>query len=116
MSKKCKFPEIRAELREREQASRAIRKQIHESSGLERWCFWQSKRSYGSDTRALLLGYAFLRGRPYRTVEAKTLPNSGPYPSRIQKCLQARGHEVDVKAIEQWLEVQAPEAEQVAAE
>jgi hypothetical protein len=115
VSKKTKYPEIRAELRTREQESRAIRKQIHESSGLERWGFWRDKRSYGCETRDLLLGYAFLRGRPYRTVEAKTLPNSGPYPTRIQRCLQARGHVVDVEAIEQWLEVPAPAAEQVAA-
>ena len=115
MSKKCKYPEIKAELRQREQESRAIRKQIHESSGLERWNFWQDKRRYGADTRDLLLTYAFLRGRPYRTVEAKTVPNSGPYAGSIQRCLQARGHEVVKEAIEQWLKVEAPAAEQVAA-
>lgn len=115
MSKKSKFPEIKAELKQREAESRAIRKQIHESSGMERWGFWADKRRYGSDTRDLLLGYAFLRGVPYRVCEAKTLPNSGPYATCIQRCLQARGQAVDAKVIESWLEVPAPVVEQVAA-
>lgn len=116
MSKKCKYPEIKAELRQREQESRAIRKQIHESSGLIRWSLWQDKRSYGSGTRDLLLAYAFLRGVPYRVCEAKTVPNSGPYPSCIERCLKARGHEVAKEAIEQWLKIEPPApVEQVAA-
>jgi hypothetical protein len=115
MSKKCKYPEIQAELKQREQESHAIRTQIHESSGMERWGFWQDKRQYGGDTRDLLLAYAFLRGKPYRICEPKTLPNSGPYARRIQRCLQARGHEVAEDTIVAWLEAKAPAAEQVAA-
>jgi len=105
VSKKSKFPEIRAELRQREQESRAIRKQINGSSGLERWGFWQDKRRYGSDTRDLLLGYAFLRGMPYYVVEAKTTPNLGPYALCIQRCLEARKHNFEKEAIKAWLEV-----------
>lgn len=115
MSKKCKFPEIKAELRQREQDSRAIRQQINDSSGMERWGFWVDKRLFGSDTRTLLLGYAFLRGVPYRAVEAKTAPNTGPYAVYIQQFLQTRGHEVAADAIEKWLEAAVPVAEQVAA-
>lgn len=115
MSKKCKYPEIQAELKQREQESRAIRTQIHESSGMERWGFWQDKRQYGGETRALLLGYAFLRGKPYRVCEPKTLPTSGPYAITIQRCLQARGHEVAEDAIEAWLKVEPSNAEAVAA-
>lgn len=109
MSKKCKFPGIRAELKQRELESRAIRTQIHESSGMARWGFWADKRRYGCDTRDLLLGYAFLRGMPYRVVEAKTQPDSGPYATYIQRCLEARGHAVETAAIEQWLAVPPPE-------
>jgi hypothetical protein len=115
MSKKCKFPEIKAELCLREQASHVIRKQIHESSGIGRWTLWQDKRQYGAETRNLLLAYAFLRGRPYRTVEIKTLPNSGPYAGSIHRCLLSHGHEMTKEIIEQWLKVEAPVAEQVAA-
>ena len=113
MSKRTKFPEIKAELRVREQESRSIRKQIHGSSGMERWGFWQDKRKYGFETRDLLLAYGFLRGVPYLVIEAKT--NSGPSCTFIQRCLAAHGHEVAPEAIKAWLSTEAPQADQVAA-
>lgn len=106
MSKRSRYPEIKLELCQREQESRAIRKQINGSSGLERWGFWMDKRRYGSDTRDLLLGYAFLRGRAYRDCEIKTAPGSGPYVSCIQHCLEARGHLFEKEAIKVWLETE----------
>jgi hypothetical protein len=71
MSKRTRFPEIRAELRQREASSREMRQCINDSSGLERWQAWQDKRTFGADTRALLLTYAILRGMPYRVVEPR---------------------------------------------
>jgi len=115
VSKKNKFPEIKAELRVREQESRSIRKQINESAGMERWGFWADKRRYGSETRDLLLAYGFLRGMPYRVIEPKTQPNSGPYATCIQRCLAARGHEVPPEDIKAWLEAQLPAADEQEA-
>jgi len=79
--KKCRFPEIKAEVKVRQAESQAIRKQINEAHGLDRWCLWQEKRRYGTDTRYLLLAYAFLRGMPYAACEPKNrerLVNSDP--------------------------------------
>jgi len=108
MSKKCKYPQIKEELKSRQAESQGIRKRIHAASGMDRWELWQEKRRWGSETRDLLLAYAFLRRMPYRVCEPKTLPNSGPYARDIQLCLAARGHEVTEDATEQWLKVEAP--------
>jgi hypothetical protein len=72
MSKKCKYPELKAEIKNQEAESKAIRKQIHGSSGKERWDYWDNKRTLGFRTRCLLLLYAMLRGVPYRVVEPKS--------------------------------------------
>jgi hypothetical protein len=110
VSKKCKYPQLKEELKARQAESQAIRRQIHESSGMERWGFWQDKRRYGAETRDLLLAYAFLRGLPYRLCETKTKPNSGPYARDLQRCLIARGHEVAEDAIETWLKAEPSNA------
>lgn len=62
---------IKQEIKSREIASREIRKMIHGSSGRERHQHWMDKRSYGYDTRCLLLLYAMLRGKPRYTLERK---------------------------------------------
>jgi hypothetical protein len=116
MSKKNKYPKIRAELKQREAESRTICKQIRESSGLDRWGFWEAKRTYGNTTRWLLLSYAFLRGIPYFACERKTA--NRPYEKTLAKILQDQGIEVDSALIKVWLETSAPQApavEQVAA-
>jgi hypothetical protein len=114
MSKKCKFPEIKAELRQREQESRAIRKQIHESSGMERWGFCEDKRNYGGATRDLLLAYAFLRKMPYRACEPKTSEDYSRFAPVIQRCLQAHGHEITSEALEAWMKAPLPAAQEAA--
>jgi hypothetical protein len=115
VGKKCKFPEIRAELRQREQESRAIRKQINESSGMARWAFWEEKRNYGGATRDLLLAYAFLRGMPYRVCEPKTSEDYSRFAPAIQCCLSAHGHEFEKEAIKAWFETEASKSAQEAA-
>jgi hypothetical protein len=113
MSKKCKYPQIKEELKSRQAESQDIRKRIHAASGMDRWELWQEKRRYGSETRDLLLAYGFLRGMPYRVIEAKT--DSGPSCTLIQRCLAAHGHEVAPEAIKTWLSTEALQADRVAA-
>jgi hypothetical protein len=62
---------IKQEIKSRETASKGIRKLIQGSSGMERHGHWLDKRSYGYDTRCLLLLYAMLRGKPRCTLERK---------------------------------------------
>jgi len=62
---------IKQEIQLRETASREIRKLIHGSSGMERHGHCLDKRSYGYDTRCLLLLYAMLRGKPRCMLERK---------------------------------------------
>ena len=109
MSKKSKYPEIQAELRQREAESRAIRKQIHESSGLDRWNFWNDKRELGSNTRYVLLAYAFLRGMPYAVCEIKCEYANRPAPHSLQNFLLHRGHDVSLDVIKNWFKGQRVE-------
>jgi hypothetical protein len=114
MSKKSKFPELKAELRQREAESREIRKLIHGSSGMDRWQHWDDKRSYGRDTRCLLLCYAMLRGIPHHVVEPKYDRNVLYWINRGMKAMaDQRGLALSSEAIEQWLNAAAPVVAQV---
>ena len=66
-----------------------IRKQIHESSGMDRWWKWVAKRSLGARTRDLLLALACLRGRSYASVEPKCREGNEPWASEVFDCIQA---------------------------
>lgn len=101
-NRKCKYHQIKEELKSRQAESQDIRKHIHTSSGKDRWNLWQKKRFWGQDTRVLLLAYAFLRGVPYRVCEPKIRLNSGPYICSVHSCLEARGHSVTEEAIKTW--------------
>ncbi len=46
-----------------------IRKEIHASSGVERYELWNKKRSLGVYARHLMLAYAFLRNIPFSKLE-----------------------------------------------
>lgn len=120
MEKNAKYSKIREELRLRQAESQAIRKQIHASKGMDKWALWQDKRAYGSETRYLLLAYAFLRGMPYLACEPKT--RSQPWAEAIAKTASAHaetaGHgsgEVSDADVQDWLDAAAKAAEEVAA-
>jgi len=49
---------------------RALRGRIQQTRGLERHALWNEKRSVGAKARITLLAYGFLRGMPYRRIEA----------------------------------------------
>ena len=59
-------------IKQRVEVSQGIRKNIHESSGMDRHHFWCDKQNHGDITRVHLLIYGFLRGIPYKTIEPKT--------------------------------------------
>lgn len=115
MSKTTKFPEIRAELRQREAHSKSIHQRIRETSGEERMKLWEEKRSYGLDTRFLLLYYAMLRGMPRQVCEPKYRPRwdfawgMGHHAKRL-------GHTYDVDAFAAWLSPKPVAPEEQAAE
>lgn len=51
--------------------SKEIRKDIHTTSGAEKYGNWNKKRNLGSHARHVALAYAFLRNIPYSKVETK---------------------------------------------
>jgi hypothetical protein len=118
-----KYEEIKFELRSRQAESQAIRKQIHATSGLDRYNLWAKKRAYGSDTRYLLLAYAFLRGMPYRVCEPEgsSPPStilirrkaSPHYPDEMIEWVVENADQIETQ-IEAWLKA-TPKAAQEAA-
>ena len=69
--------------------SHEIRKQIHESSGTDRWWNWVSKRELGDRTRYLYLALAALRGRSYGSIEAKCREGNEPSASALAAVIQS---------------------------
>lgn len=113
MSKRTRFPELRAELRAREAHSKTIGKRIRETAGEERMKLWEEKRAHGRLTRFLLLAYAFLRGMPRWVCEPLHHPDAWmllPYVHEHAKRFVA---DADPKTLKEWLAaapVAVPEA------
>lgn len=106
MSKKCKFPELKAEIKQAEADSKLIRKTINESKGLDRHEAWLKKRSHGDQTRLLLLSYAYLRGVPHNVCEPVwRFEHLWFLQYGVSKVLKrfSFGQEVDEKALDAWL-------------
>lgn len=112
--KNVKYPSIRNELREREAHSRDIRKQIHAASGMDCWYLWTEKRSYGADTRHILLAYGFVRGLPYHVCEGKCGEGNGPSVSTIHAIVNAH-KAVSLDDVRAWLAVEMAGKSSVAA-
>lgn len=116
MSKKSKFPELKQEIKTREAASREIRKSIQGTSGMERHQHWLDKRSYGQDTRHLLMLYCIARGIPRYAMEPKHLQSNEYWAVDRAVFELATQHNLPItrEAIQAWLKVPAP-AQEVAA-
>ena len=111
MSKKNKYPELKQEIRDREAASREIRKRIQATTHMDRWNAWQDKRQEGSTTRCLLLIYAMLRGVPRYVLEAKHDRNHHWWIANgMGRMAEQRGFALTKDAIEDWLNAEAPAA------
>jgi len=104
MSKKSKFPQIKAELRNRQAESGEIRKRIRAAHGVERYNLWNEKRCYGMATRDIILAYHFLRGRPYLSAERKCQDTNHPSVYSIQEQAQrfAPDRKITVEEIKAW--------------
>jgi hypothetical protein len=113
VSKKTKFPEIRAELKQREEHSKSIHARIRQTAGEERMKFWDEKKSYGRETRFLLLYYAMLRGMPHYVCEQNYNPC---FDLAWGICHQAKrlGREYDIHAVADWLKQTKPAAVEAA--
>jgi hypothetical protein len=94
----------------REAESKVICKKIHESCGMDRWAAWNDKRSYGNETRALLLASGFVKGIPYKAIEAKVGERNAIGASDILWAASAlAGIALEGNAIVAWLEGAKPE-------
>ncbi len=117
--KKSELVYTRSQIAKLTAESKAIRKQIHASSGMAKWMLWQEKRAVGYSARRELLAYAFLRGVPYRVVEptartreGSTVESSNKWlAAEISACIHKTYTPVDYDlnaSVKAWLEV--PEA------
>jgi hypothetical protein len=88
---------------ERQAASRLLRRRIREARGLERHNLWLEKRSYGKETRYLLLAYAMLRGVRRAALEKRC--ESPPSPSAIADIAARHAPEADftLERVKEWL-------------
>lgn len=89
-------------------------KRIPESTGMTRWCEWEEKRQLGIPTRHALLAYAFARGRPYASLEAKVREGNGPSAHRVEALLQEAGLPFEAGAVEAWLRGESKKVEAAA--
>ena len=97
-----KYETLQRIIKERQAASRRLGEAIHRVSGLERHALRLEKRSYGAQTRSILLAYAMLRGKTYASVERSCVRAASP--SAIADVV--RQHAVIEDAIEEvkrWL-------------
>lgn len=105
MSRRSKFPELRAELRKREAHSKTIGKRIRETRGEERMKLWEEKRDYGRATRRCLLLLTLLREKPRVWCEPAWDQNYTPYLAYLVVDEAKRfGQTLDHKVIRAWLE------------
>ncbi len=94
----------------REAESKVICKKIQESSGRDRYDAWNEKRSYGDDTRGLLLASGFVRGIPYKVIEAKVGERREAYAFQIVDAAKRYADiALDGNAVVDWLEGVKPE-------
>ena len=120
---KAKIQQLKNDIVEFAAQGRACRAEIRTTRGLDRYYAWVGKRSVGHSARLALLAYAYLRGRPRWTQEARPLDldrfcGYGLYREVIYKLgtvgiardavVEGRGApvEADLKA---WLREEAPE-------
>ena len=109
-----KYQNVKQEIKTRQAHSQGIHKQIQATHGDERARLWEKKREYGTKTRWILLGYAFLRGVPYRVVE-KTRRHSWDNDLDVHRALKELGFEASREDIKAWFQVAPKVEEEVAA-
>lgn len=99
---------FRLALQEREHGGKDLRAKIQATSDRERFEAWESKRSYGRDTRWILLAYGLVKGVPYKAIEGKTAEDNYPSVNAIQWGAQeGAGIALSYDDITTWLEAEA---------
>ena len=97
-----KYETLQRIIKERQAASRRLGEAIHRVRGLERHALRLEKRSYGKDTRSILLAYAMLRGEAYTNVERTCV--RAPSPSAIADVVrQYAAIEDATEEVKRWL-------------
>jgi len=98
---------LKEEIKRISAESRGFNKQIQSASGRERHAARQDKKAFGSDTRYLLLAYAFLRGKPYRAQERICAEDNQASANRIlQIARQYSGDQgITLERVKGWLTV-----------
>jgi hypothetical protein len=117
MPEHSRYPELKNEISERVEQSREIRKRIRLSRDRERYDAWKEKRGWGQVTRVLLLLRAFLRGRPYKTVEGKTHDTQFTHSLvfLLKEAAEKRSFKISRERVEAWFEADPAEKAEVAA-
>lgn len=89
----------------REAGGKDLRKKIQNTSHQERYDAWNEKRAYGLDTRWILLAYGFVKGIPYKAIEAKTGERNEAYAFAIcEASKEATGLTLNGNAVVAWLD------------
>lgn len=110
---------LKEEIKRLAEQGRVIVKDIHASSGLQRYALWNEKRMVGTEARYALLAYACLRGIPYERVEAPCRKGNEPSATRVFEVM-TRALDEDVKAawspepVRAWL-IRKPKGEEAQA-
>lgn len=72
---------LKEEIKQRAAESRDLRNQARATTGMDRHALKQAARSYGEDTRPLLLAYGYLRGKTIEQMES-----ASTHPLRLADC------------------------------
>lgn len=92
-------------MRDREAGGRALRLKIQGTTHEARYAAWDEKRSYGTDTRWILLAYGLIKGIPYKAIERAVGERNSAYPYVIAEAArEVAGVRLSGDAILAWLE------------
>lgn len=70
---------LKAAIKERSEKSKSMRREANALTGMDRHAVNCARSAYGSKTRAHLLLYAMLRGKPYIKTETRIHPTGTKY-------------------------------------
>jgi hypothetical protein len=103
----AKIKELKAEIKDLAEKGRACWALIHGSQGYKRNEAWVMKRSIGKGARYLLLQYAYLRDKPYRSLERTGRPEQRIDVGWLAICLGEPVEKVKAWLNEPWFSVRA---------
>lgn len=108
----AKIKELKAEIKDLAEKGRACWAMIHGSHGYKRYEAWVMKRSIGKSARYVLLQYAYLRNKPYRSLERIGRPEQRIDINWLASCLGEPIEKVKAWLEEPWVSVRARQSAQ----